>query len=1045
MPDSVGQARRRRSDDRRQRAHADSRRRAGRPGRPSHTHRDGRMGGGVRRGPGCRLPAGPVGATTPLATGRRVESHHGPLPAGGGVQPRPAPVRTRRTGPRGSSPVDAGGARRARTARSPAESQAGVSSPAVVRDDTKSWVSALEPGQGSHCKSMAQSRVVGVGASPYVALAGVPLFPVDHVGGLAMSRRFGFRPFAVGLAVIVVVGMTAPAVAAPPAAGSKPTPQSIFNKKFNGQISTQEAEGGGDEAEMVRLRGEFQQSITAAPAVVAPAAGLVEARRQAERMPTFGGSWNEVTDKPFLNDPIPRGANYGVGHYIITGRMTAFTSTSDAVYAGSASGGVWRTTDKGVTWQPVNAGLPRLAIGALATDPSDGSVWVGTGEANNAAENQYGVGVYRLARGTDTWRQVGGSELYGAGSYRISWINGYVYIATSHGLYRRPAQAAQTSAWSPVLQPAGPQDYPPSSSVTDVIPVPGSGGRQILAVVGWAGYSDPPATENNGFYVGSGAAGSFAKVTPTGDINPATIGRTTFSSSNSWLYAVVQDTSTGDLRGQGAFVSRSGNPAGPWVRIADVDKLYNSDSALGPSDSSYYPGVQASYNQYILADPGDPKHVYLQLEEVYESTDGSQNWKTVGPYWNYDISCEEANGDPYDCPPTTHPDQHAGMILNGEFWAGNDGGVWRRPVSWHDRGKWTNLNPTLHTTQNYSIDVGTVGPSGPAASPGASPGGAGRNLAYWGGLQDNGESYTRTDLSTVQQAFTGDGGDTIVDPTNGDRAVVEYVYQDMYLTTDASVQTLREISPSCVTATDPPAECDPNPRFIAPIEKDVRNPDHWVSGGQYVWDDTKSWDTVCNGTDGCDWKKVYDTGDSHQISALGVNGNTTYAAWCGLCNPPSFHRGLATNYGGTWHELSLAGIPNRYITSVAVDPLNAAHVAISVGSYSRRWIPDAGTGHVFESNDGGASWRDVSSNLPDAPVYKVLLAGHTLVAGSEVGAFVTPSSNGQAQWFNLGRGLPNVTVWDLVVSLNGSIVAGTHGRGDWELPLVTAGRFQFSG
>src|SRR4051794_23036699 len=301
------------------------------------------------------------------------------------------------TGGRGPGPAGAA------TARSPAESQVGASSTAVVRDGAKSWVSALEPGQGSHCKAMAQSRVVGVGASPYVALAGVPLFPVDHLGGLAMSRRFGFRPFAVGLAVIVVVGMTAPAVAAPPAAGSKPTPQSIFNKKFNGQISTQEAEGGGDEAEMVRLRGEFQQSITAAPAVVAPAAGLVEARRQAERMPTFGGSWNEVTDKPFLNDPIPRGANYGVGHYIITGRMTAFTSTSDAVYAGSASGGVWRTTDKGVTWQPVNAGLPRLAIGALATDPSDGSVWVGTGEANNASENQYGVGVYRLARGTDTW------------------------------------------------------------------------------------------------------------------------------------------------------------------------------------------------------------------------------------------------------------------------------------------------------------------------------------------------------------------------------------------------------------------------------------------------------------------------------------------------------------------------------------------------------------------------------------------------------------------------------------------------------------------
>ena len=49
------------------------------------------------------------------------------------------------------------------------------------------------------------------------------------------------------------------------------------------------------------------------------------------------------------------------------------------------------------------------------------------------------------------------------------------------------------------------------------------------------------------------------------------------------------------------------------------------------------------------------------------------------------------------------------MIFDGQFWAGNDGGVWRRPLTWHDRGQWTNLNANLHTTQNYSIAVGKVG------------------------------------------------------------------------------------------------------------------------------------------------------------------------------------------------------------------------------------------------------------------------------------------------------------------------------------------------
>lgn len=839
------------------------------------------------------------------------------------------------------------------------------------------------------------------------------------------------RELRVGIATLAVIaaGAAVPAVGA----GSQdrqPPAKAMLGKTLHlthtdGVRAKSDGEGDGDEneSEMVQLRGEFLQSITAAPAATAPTAGLLAARRAATRLPATGGRWSEITDKPFLNDPIDRGANFGVGHRIVTGRMTALTVSGRYVYAGSASGGVWRSSDLGHHWKAVNAGLPRLAIGTLATDPRDGSIWVGTGEGNNSFEAQYGVGTYRLARGAGHWTKVGRGELYGAGSYRIRWIGAYTYIATNHGLYRRPSSAAASTPWRAVLQPAGPRKYPPSSAVSDFLPVPGTHGRRILAAVGWIGVGTPPATAHNGFYVGTGSHGSFHRVTPTGDIDPATIGRTTFSSSGHWLYAVVHSTATNSLLGQGAYVSTSGDPAGPWVRIADPEKLAHSGSAMSDDPASgFYPGVQAWYNQNIVADPRNPRHVYLQLEEVYESTDGGQTWDTVGPYWNFDISCNEDGTTPYACPPTTHPDQHAGMVYRGRFWAGTDGGVWRRPTSWHQRGHWTNLNATLHTTQNYSIAVGRV-PSG---------------LAYWGGLQDNGESYTRTDMPDVEQAFTGDGTDTIVDPSNGDRAVEGYVYMDWYLTTDAAVKTLREISPSCITATDPPAVCDPNPRFIAPLEQDVTNPDHWVTGGQYVWDDTTSWDTVCNGTDGCDWKKVYDLGDGNQTTALAANGDTTYAGWCGGgCNPSTFSRGMATDYGGSWHELSLAGVPDRYITSISVSPDDPAHVFLSVGSYSRRWIPTAGYGHVFESRDGGATWTNVTGNLPDAPVYKVIQVGHRLVVGTEVGSFVaeTHARSRALRWSQLGRGLPNVTVWDLTGADHGLVVAGTHGRGDWQVRL----------
>jgi hypothetical protein len=810
--------------------------------------------------------------------------------------------------------------------------------------------------------------------------------------------------------------------------------QSLREKAFQtvtpSLLAAAEDEGGADagEQELIRARGLYELSIAAAPAESVPSRGLEAAAAAAGRLRATGGAWFEVTRRPFLNDPIIRGANYGTGWRYVTGRMTSFTASRGALYAGAASGGVWRTTNNGASWTPLDRGLPRLPVGALATDPRNGSVIVGTGEANNAAENQYGVGAYRLARGSSTWHRIGGHELDGAGFYRITTIRGFVYAATSHGLFRRPASAPDSAHWSVVLKPDPNPFHSPyrTSFITDVIAVPGSNGSRVLAADGWAGYSGGPASiRYNGFYVGSGAAGSFHRVRPQGDIDPNAIGRTTFSASGGWLYAVVQDTETDSLYGQGVFLSKSGNPAGPWTLIADSAKLANSDSALDPPNppdlTSYFPGVQADYNQYVLADPHNRRHVYLGLEEVYETTNAGGHWNTVGPYWNAGgISCNPDGTTPYSCPMTTHPDQHADYLYNGRFWAGNDGGVWTRPVSAHARGHWTNRNPGLDTLQYYSAAVGTL-PTG---------------LALWGGLQDNGETYWATGMSKVEQAFTGDGGDTIVDPHNGNRAVEEYVDQDLYMTTDGARRTLTEISPSCLTATHPPDPCDPNPRFIAPITMDLHNPRHWVSGGQFVWEDHKGWNTVCEG-ETCDWKPVYDTGDGHQTTALADNGRTIYAAWCGPCNPATgepFARGLATNFGGAWHELSLKGVPNRYITSIAADPAHPAHVYISVGSYSRRWIPDAGYGHVFESRDGGKTWRNLSGNLPDAPVYALALVHGKLVAGSEVGAFVSRASS--RSWTRLGRNLPNVTVWDLAVSANGrTVVAGTHGRGQWTIRL----------
>ena len=212
--------------------------------------------------------------------------------------------------------------------------------------------------------------------------------------------------------------------------------------------------------------------------------------------------------------------------------------------------------------------------------------------------------------------------------YYIRFIHGRVYVATQQGLLRRRA-SNNSAPWRVVLKPDPNPVHSPyrTSHVTDVLAVPGTDGRQILAAVGWRGGTLPTDVAHNGFYLSGrgGSRGSFHRIALMGAINPDTIGRTTFSASGGRLYAVVEDTTTVSLEGQGAYVSPTGNPRGPWRLIADPDKLAEADSALAPPPD-YFPGVQAWYNQYIKADPTNPNHVYLGLEEVYESTDGGRTW-----------------------------------------------------------------------------------------------------------------------------------------------------------------------------------------------------------------------------------------------------------------------------------------------------------------------------------------------------------------------------------------------------------------------------------
>jgi len=806
-------------------------------------------------------------------------------------------------------------------------------------------------------------------------------------------------------------------------------------------------DAGSEAAELMDAMQQRDAARTAPTGLVAPGA-YAAAYNSLSHLPVAPAAWSSVTNVPYNSDNPnyrdPGASNSSGGAGYVTGRIEAVAVDANCTFAGGGMGGVSRSCDGGTTWTPIADALPTQSIGSMAIAP-DGALWLATGDGNTGSGTYVGAGVYRLGSPDSgqfaAGNKIGGTELDSQIIRRIliDAPNGRVFVAGSRGLYVHAIGGLATSAWTQSLAPCA-QGLASCADVgasyrditNDVVVQPGTGGKIIVANVAWrsgAGY--------NGFYESTNGGSTWAKINPSGAINPKDVGNATmqYSADGSKLYVVLESPQA-LISGaasvlKGVYVSPSGGAAGPYNQIANSQVFAQSGSAERKQriGGGYQPGVQAWYNQFVGVDPTNANHVYVGLEEVYESWNGGAPWSTVGRYWNFGFPCWSYIDAQNTCDGNVlHSDQHTIAFGTGtsagKVFVGNDGGLYTRSLS-RSASSWTSLSRTgqLNALQYYSVAVGKSATH------------AGQ-VQIWGGLQDNGVSLLDpANNNTMVSPFGGDGGKQLVDPNNGCRTVGEYVNLTLQLTLNCGVADGSPASDGSIITIAP---TDPSPRFIAPFSADQTDSGFWVAGGRYVWTDDKTWAS----TSGADWTQAADSGSGHSITALASRNKTVWAGWCGSCNPgSSFNRGLLTNAGGTYHPVAMpANAPLRMITDVTPDPSDPNSAYVVLGGNSRNWTDGpgsdlAGSGHVWKVTSSG-TWTDVSGNLPDVPGDSLLITstGRVLL-GTDLGMVETTLSalqTGSPAWSR--DQIPLTVASQVIEGPDANLYVATYGRGIYKAP-----------
>jgi len=685
-----------------------------------------------------------------------------------------------------------------------------------------------------------------------------------------------------------------------------------------------------------------------------------------------------------------------IGPAVTSGRISDFAMHPDGwqtFYAAVASGGVWKTTNGGITWTPIFDDQGSYATGVVELDPNDpDTVWVGTGENNAQRSVGFGDGVYKSIDGGKSWRNAGLNDSGHIGSVVIDpRDSNVVYVAAQGPLWSAGGERGVYksidggSHWKRVLS------VDEHTGANEVLLHPDN--PDLLLASTWQRRRHVWTLINGG--PGSGVHRStdggetWTEITaglPGEDMGR--IGLAFAPSRPDTVYAIIET----DDEGEGVY--RSTDFGASWEKR-----------------SSYVAGSPQYYNE-LIADPTDPDRVYSMDTFLQVTNDGGATWEMVGSAHK-------------------HVDEHA-LWINPDnpdhLITGNDGGIYDS----FDRGaNWRHVE-NLPITQFYR----------------ATPDNAEPFYNVYGGTQDNAtlgapSRTTKTQGIVNSDWFVtlgGDGFKAQIDPGNPDTVYSQLQYGMLARFDRQSFERV------LITPMPGPDEDNYkwnwNSAFIisphAPrrlyyaAEKIFRSDDGGDSWREFSPDLTRDLDR----------NELEVMGRVWSVDAVAKNDSTSmYGSVISLSESPLveglIYAGtddgliqVTQNDGADWRRQAEFGqVPDMTYVSDVQASLHDADVVFATFDNHKRgdYRP-----HVYRSSNRGKSWRSISGNLPERGPVHTIVQDHVdpdlLFVGTEFGVWFT--QDGGENWAELSAGMPTIAVRDLEIQRReNDLVIATFGRG----------------